>query len=86
MNRQQTLELVAIASPLAAPSSAALAPLGFAQRDSALLTLRHEESFLLRLAQYPLTLYFLAKALEQLLLGFSRFQDYSSQLNSPLSS
>jgi hypothetical protein len=54
--------------PLAAPSPSPLTPLGFAQRNPSLLTLGHEKSFLLRLAQYSLTLDFFAKALEQLLL------------------
>jgi hypothetical protein len=53
---------------LAPPSSPPLAALGFAQGNPALFALGHKEPFLLCLAQHPLGLHLLAKALEQLFL------------------
>jgi hypothetical protein len=73
-------------SSLAALSPAAaiaLSPFRLAQSNAPLLNVRDKEALLSYVAQHALSLHCLSKALEQLLLRFSRFQFYRCQFNSP---
>jgi hypothetical protein len=78
-----SVTLVPAPAPVFPPLAVTFSPLRFAQGNPTFLTIRDEKTLLPRVAQHPLSLHFLAEALQQLILRLTLPQHDGCQSNSP---